>query len=183
MAKRYNLKPAPMDKDDWKLESLGTENQFDTVILGTTAKNIQFPIDIKGYACYVSSGTAYVKGDTSSSKEFLNASAVVDAGGGKVQLSVTNSGFASGDVVTVSGTTNYDGSVTLTSGTSSSVIEFTATYAAETPAATAYITGQRWAPFTAGQGWSNDTAVEADTTVFTGKTLSGTATLVFALRR
>jgi hypothetical protein len=83
-------------------------------------------------------------------KLILSNAAAIDAGSGKVQLLCANTlsvPYVSGDLVTVEGTTNYNGNVTLTSGTAADRIEFTATYQAETIPGTASIKSNMDATF------------------------------------
>lgn len=56
----------------------------------------------------------------------------IDEGGGNVGISIANSPFETGDVAVIYGTTNYDGTHTLVSGTSTSKVVFADTYVAET---------------------------------------------------
>jgi hypothetical protein len=62
----------------------------------------------------------------------LNLAAATDNGSGLVGLPSTSHGFIAGDVITVLGTTNYDGSYTAGATTSTDSIVITAIYAAET---------------------------------------------------
>lgn len=68
--------------------------------------------------------------------KLLDASAATDIGGGTVGIPIAAHGFSVGDIVTFSGTTNYNGTYTLITGTTSSVLHITATYTAETFAGT-----------------------------------------------
>jgi len=56
----------------------------------------------------------------------------VNVGGGIVGLPCTKHSFIIGDVVRITGTSNYDDSFTLTSGTTANELQFTGTYIAET---------------------------------------------------
>lgn len=175
------LKPAPVDANGRRLIDSASEVLTGTKVATTTVKNWQFPVDIKGIAAYVSSGTLLIKGITAACKEFFTAAAAVDAGSGKVQLTIDNCGFVSGDVVTLVGTgvTGYDGAKTLTSGTDSTKIEFAATYAAATIPATAYVTGNQWATIPSGSAFDLPPAMEPNTTMAQIKTSSSTATIAF----
>lgn len=62
----------------------------------------------------------------------LNAAVAVDKTGGLSGLPSTAHGYVTGDVVTIIGTTNYDGSYSVHSTTSANEIVVTAVYAAET---------------------------------------------------
>ncbi|HUW14736.1 MAG TPA: hypothetical protein VM537_33765, partial [Anaerolineae bacterium] len=62
----------------------------------------------------------------------LDVAAANDVGGGIVGLPYTSHPFASGELVVIEGTTNYDGEHTLTAGTSTNEIQFTDSYNAET---------------------------------------------------
>lgn len=67
--------------------------------------------------------------------ENLDAAAAVDNGDGSVGIPITGHGFSSGDLVTLSGTTNYDGTYSATEATSANTLVVTTTYVAETFAA------------------------------------------------
>ncbi len=56
----------------------------------------------------------------------------VNVGGGIVGLPCTGHPFKSGDILYITGTTNYGGAQTLTSGTTANELQFTDTYVAET---------------------------------------------------
>lgn len=62
----------------------------------------------------------------------LDAAAAVNVGGGTVGLPYTDNPFVSGEVIKVAGTTNYNGDQTLTAGTTTSQLQFTDTFGAET---------------------------------------------------
>lgn len=178
-------KPVPTDANGRRLLDTASEILTGTKVATMTAKNWQFPVDIKGIAAYVSSGTLLIKGTSAACKEFFTAAAAVDAGSGKVQLTIDNSGFVSGDVVTLVGTgvTGYDGAKTLTSGTDTTKIEFVATYSAATIPATAYVTGNQWASLSAGAALDLPSGILPNVTMAQIKTASGTATLVFTAWR
>jgi hypothetical protein len=90
------------------------------------------------YTWFSSNGTVFGVPLLDNDCVYLDASPAVDVGGGIVGLdynNVTASGdvrFASGDAVEITGTTNYDGGHTLTSGTTATQLQFTDTYAPET---------------------------------------------------
>jgi hypothetical protein len=69
-----------------------------------------------------------------------NAAAATDEGGGLVGLPVTAHGYDDGDLITVAGTTNYDGQYFLNSATSTDKLVIKATYVAETFGGTETIT-------------------------------------------
>ncbi|MBA7518555.1 hypothetical protein ES705_10626 [subsurface metagenome] len=63
----------------------------------------------------------------------INAAAAVDKGGGKVGIPLTSQPFATGEILTISGTVNYNGIAHVVDATSSAnEVVITATYAAET---------------------------------------------------
>jgi hypothetical protein len=198
------LTPVPQDSNSHRLVDRASQAIFDARTYGTAQVPFQFAVDIKGCAIQVVSGTLNVKTEVPTAwsagkpmftdknnptidrkgpaKHFLDAAAAVDAGGGKVQIAAAYHGFASGDTVVIHGTTNYGTAAApvtevLTAGTSSSVIEFTATYVAENIPATAFITGSRAAQFTAGQTFDYPTAIEADVTAAQHAAASGTAVI------
>lgn len=67
---------------------------------------------------------------------FLNAAAAVDKGGGLVGVPSTGHGWTTGKSITLTGTTNYDGTYTLDATTSANELVITATFVAETFATT-----------------------------------------------
>jgi hypothetical protein len=72
----------------------------------------------------------------------LENAAAVDKGGGKVGLPCNGHGFETDDTVIISGTTNYDGTYTVDSTSSTNEIVVTAAYVAETFAGTELVLGQ-----------------------------------------
>ncbi|MFH0826092.1 MAG: hypothetical protein V2B18_25355, partial [Pseudomonadota bacterium] len=62
----------------------------------------------------------------------IDADAAVNVGGGIVGIPCTGNPFESGAVVYIEGTTNYENAHTLTAGTTTSQLQFAATYTAET---------------------------------------------------
>lgn len=198
-----NLLSPPLDHNAHRLVDRGLQPMFDRRTYGTDYLDLQFAVDIKGLSIEVVSGTLLVKTKVPTAysqnqptftgwgtgldrkgpaKHFLDAAAAVDAGGGKVQLAAAYHGFASGDTVVIHGTTNYGTAAVpvtevLTAGTTSSVIEFTATYVAESIPATAFITGSRAAQFVAGQSFDIPTATQADTAVVQLAASSGTVVI------
>ena len=62
----------------------------------------------------------------------INNAAAVDKTGGKVGIPVTAHGFATGDTVDITGSTNYDGHYTVDATSTTNEVVITATYAAET---------------------------------------------------
>ena len=62
----------------------------------------------------------------------LDAGPAVDVGGGVVGIPSTGHGFASGEVVVFSGTTNYDDTYTVLASTTANQINITETFTAET---------------------------------------------------
>lgn len=171
-----SLLPAPLDANG-KLLDVGSELFSDVKTATTTAKNLQFTEDIKGFALVVRSGTLLFKGNTGISKEFFTAAAAVNAGGGKVQLTIDNCGFVSGDSVEIVGTgvAAYDTTHTLTAGTDTAKIEFAATYSVASIPATAYVKGNKWMQIPTTGGMLGPVGVEADTTIGQIKTASGTS--------
>lgn len=69
--------------------------------------------------------------DTRATKS-LDAGPAVDNGGGLVGIPITAHGFSSGDLVTLSGTTNYDGTYSADSTTTTDELVISATFVAET---------------------------------------------------
>ena len=67
---------------------------------------------------------------------FFNAAAAVDKGAGKVGIPDTAHGFATGQSITIAGTTNYNGTFTVDATSSANEIVITATFVAETFATT-----------------------------------------------
>ena len=127
----------------------------------------------------------------------LDEVAAVDATGGKVFLFAAGHDFLVGDTVTISGTTNYNGSHVLQTGTIATKLKITATYVAETigsgakatgfvqevfPATTAYALGHRYPSLASGAGLFLPLAIEANTTVCSVKSASTGAISILAWR-
>lgn len=152
MARSTNIKPVPVDANDWKLADRGREFFVTTESLTTAHKDLIFPCDIKELAIIVTSGTIYFRGTIPGTRVSLAASAAVD-GTTYVSLTTTgNHGFTVGDTVTITGTTNYDGDWEVVAGSATTDLRIAATYVAETPAATATVDGYRDGSTTVGTG-------------------------------
>jgi hypothetical protein len=171
-----SIRPSPSDANGNKLIDTGSQILTDRISLTTATRAIQFGEDIKGLILYVESGTVIIRGVAAFGKEFLDAEAAIDAGGGDVTLNADGHGFTTGDSVTITGTTNYDGTYTITAATDT--ITITATYVAETIPATAYMVGYRDARLAAASTWSLPVAVHENTTVCT---LSAATTAVVSI--
>jgi len=72
------------------------------------------------------------------SRKSLAIGPAVNVGGGVVGMPCTAHGYVTGDPIVITGTTNYDGSYTVLSTTTTDQINITAAYVAETFAATDY---------------------------------------------
>ena len=145
------IKPVPHDANSWKMEDRGTQAMGDVQTIGSSFVPIRFGRDIKGLIFYVVSGEVSYLGVEPASYISLDASAVVDAGGGEVTIAATAHGLTAADTVEIYGTTNYDTGttdveaaqtpVTIESVTTDT-FNITATYVAETPSG-AYAVGYR----------------------------------------
>lgn len=101
------------------------------------AKHALFSIQAKHDGHWKFLHTEYLRATRAS--DLIDASAATDIGGGVVGIPVTGHGFSSGDYVRIHGTTNYDGTYTVESSTTTNVVHITATYMAETFAGTEQI--------------------------------------------
>lgn len=72
-------------------------------------------------------------------QQSLDVGPAVNVGGGVVGIPCTGHGFATGDHIVLTGTTNYDGDYTVLASSTADQINITATYSAETFAATDYV--------------------------------------------
>jgi hypothetical protein len=143
--------PVPRDDNGATLLDRGTALSFTTLTLTTDHKDLLFPTDCKEFAILVNSGTLYFRGTEYGTRVYLDASAVVDSGGGTVTITTgEDHGYTVGDPCTIAGTTNYNG--TLEAGSATDQLIITATYVAETPAVTAYVDGYRDGSTTIGTG-------------------------------
>lgn len=91
-------------------------------------------------------GTATFLPDTTT-----DAAAAVDKGSGKVGIPITGHGFSTGQIIILSGTTNYDGTHLVDSTSSTNEVVITDTYVAETFAGTEDVL-MNWAFFVAAAG-------------------------------
>jgi hypothetical protein len=171
-----SLRPSPTDANGHTLIDTGSQILSDRISLTTATRAIQFGADIKGLILYVESGTVILRGVAAFGKEYFDAEAAVDEGDGTVTLNADGHGFLTGSTVTISGTTNYDGTYTITAATDT--ITITATYVEETLPATAYMVGYRDAQLAAASTWSLPVAVHENTTVCT---LSASSTAVVSI--
>lgn len=152
MARSTDITPVPVDANGWKLGDRGRDFFVTTESLTTAHKDIILAQDCKEIAIVVNSGTLYFRGTLPGTRVFLAASAVVDHTT-YVSLTTTgNHGFTVGDTVVIAGTTNYNGSYAVVTGSATTELRISATYVAETPATTAYVDGYRDGSTTLGTG-------------------------------
>jgi hypothetical protein len=145
MASGYDIDTigCPRDANGWIMADRGRQPLTDVWTLGTAFKDIRLAKDCKEISFIVRSGTLTFRGTEPGGVAFADASAVVDPGGGLVNLPFTGHGFTIGDPVVIVGTTNYDDTHTLQAGTTADVLQITATYVAETLTALMYAEGYR----------------------------------------
>jgi hypothetical protein len=139
--------------------------------LGASFVDICFGIDVEAYSLIVNSGTLTMRGMSKGARVYLDAAAVVDAGGGIVTLAAAGNGLTIGDTIFIPKgvLTNYEGEYTIEAGSDADNINITATYVAETPAATAYVNGYRDATLPAGAAITVEDKAGAGQPLFKGK--------------
>lgn len=114
--------------------------------LGTSAfVDIVLTQDVEAVSVFVNSGTLIYRGTTPGARVYLDAVAVENAGGGKVDLVSTAHGCTIGDSIYIpmGQLVNYSGAYVLQAGGTVDRLRIIATYVAETPAVGAYINGYR----------------------------------------
>jgi hypothetical protein len=115
------------DNSGWGYKTIG----------GAGTGGIAIPATYK-YTYISENGSIWGVPLTDGSVVFLDAAAAVNVGGGIVGLPYNNASedgvmrFVEGDVIDIRGTTNYNGSQTLTTGTTITQLQFTDTFVAET---------------------------------------------------
>lgn len=133
--------PHKITKEQIGLSKFSQESTSRTVVIPQIYSTEQIQAEIDAIGKYIPNGVTITIQFTNTSAKYLNNSAVVDLGDGTVKISCTNHGFVQGDVVSIDGTTNYNGEYTLPSQANGDANNFviTATYVAETPPTTAIV--------------------------------------------
>ncbi len=109
-------------------------------------QNFGATVTITSMVAWVLEGTVAGKADADLIVGFMalnlqtgvvaDASAVIDPGGGEVDIPSTAHGFSTGDNILIRGTDNYDNYYVVVAGTTTNLIRITATFVVETLAVT-----------------------------------------------
>ncbi len=115
---------------NWIVRNIGTTGQVFTVVGGVPVWSTATGIGPSGNGritdyYFVDMDTTTVINDT------IDNAAAVDKGGGNVGIPVTGHGFGNTDIVTIAGTTNYNGDFPIVSQTTNEVV-IEATFVSET---------------------------------------------------
>lgn len=94
--------------------------------------SLNIPLDLRVLGYILGGAIGSPSTVQQAAKSIINGQAAVDRTGGVVGIPVTSHGYQAGESVTIAGTTNYNGTYTVLSSSTTHEVRITATYQAET---------------------------------------------------